>query len=162
MVGWSEAIAGPRPPRNRACAFQRTRLGLLKGPLVGPAVIVHLPATTSRYWLGATAWTLVSPSMYPVVGFVLPSVPSPCERISRLRVLWTDLTPHVSSASLLVVSAWLTCLSGRGLDPCTGQERVRPPKSLDASLHTSHALRGPRPTLGALTLSRSLCELLFR
>jgi len=47
--------------------------------------------------------------MFPVVGYVLPSVPSPCDRLSRLWVLWTDLTPRVSSAFLLVVSARLTC-----------------------------------------------------
>src|SRR3989304_654840 len=40
---------------------------------------------------------------------VLLSAPSPCERLSRLGVLWADLTPGGSSACLLFLSAQLTC-----------------------------------------------------
>ena len=75
------------------------------------------------------------------------------DRPYRLRVLWTDPTPWSSSASLLVLSALPTCF-------LPGTPRVS--QVLDVSLHASHALRGPRQTLGSLTIARSLCWLLVR
>jgi len=85
------------------------------------------------------------------MGYDCLSAPSPSglskptrERPHRLRVLWADPTPWQPSASLLVVSAPPTW---HLLPP--GATRVS--QVPGTSLHTSHALSGPRQTLRALT-----------
>jgi hypothetical protein len=70
-----------------------------------------------------------------------------------LRVLRTDPTPGGPSALLLILSVGL---------PVSQREPSGPPKFLCASLDTCHALRGPRQTIGELTLALSLCWLLLR
>jgi hypothetical protein len=68
-----------------------------------------------------------------------PSVVSlPRERRNRLRVLWADLTPSVSSASLRFVGIAY-------LSRWTGTRRAS--QVPEASLHAYRALRGPRQTL---------------
>jgi hypothetical protein len=51
--------------------------------------------------------TIYSGLSYPVrvsfMGYTAPSLPSPCGRPYRLRVLWSDLTPHRPSGVLRFV-----------------------------------------------------------
>ena len=91
------------------------------------------------------------PGNVSYAGSVFLSAPSPCARLSRLRVLGADLTPSRSS----------TPLSG-GLPGACTPGTVRASQVLDASLHAYHALCGPRQTLGKLTNTLPLWRLLER
>ena len=68
---------------------------------------------------------------------------SPCDRLSRLKVLWASLTPHKSSDDLLALVS-LTSL----------KESVGSPKFSGAPLPTCHDLK-PRQFLRTLTLNES-------
>ena len=84
--------------------------------------------------------------MVSYVGYVCLSVPSPCERRYRLRVLWTDPTPCNHRLSYLIFRFGLPdCFSGvvRVSQACPERSR----RISDASLHAYRALHGPRQTL---------------
>jgi len=96
--------------------------------------------------------------MVSYVGCVCLSVPSPCERRNRLRVVhlpqrrcgWTDPTPcHLRLSYLSFGSAYLN-VSGV----------VRVSQVPDASLHAYRALRGPRQTLWNLAPPESISKLM--
>jgi hypothetical protein len=94
------------------------------------------------------------------------SVPSPCERPYRLGVLWTDPTPEGLRLSYLSFQFGLPVSPDGGYPTPSssfGQELFGSPKFYNISLHTCHALRGPRQTLRNLTsLAVPLCWLLVR
>ena len=73
--------------------------------------------------------------LHPVsfAGCVTSWLPSPCDRLSRLRVLWNHLTPVSPSLSLSDIGVRY---------PAIG-ERHGPPKFFDASLHACHGLKTP-------------------
>ena len=97
--------------------------------------------------------------MFSLTSCVLLSVPSPRERLSRLRVLWTDLTPERPSALLLVISVGLPVPPVAGTPTRWSQVPFGSPKfSSFLSTHTTLLCR-PRQTLGMLTKTHSLCRL---
>lgn len=69
-------------------------------------------------------------------GCVTLSPPSPCDRLSRLRVLWSDLTPMLPSCGPRFVAPHFPVV----------REQPGPPKFLCASLCACHDLR-PRQVL---------------
>ena len=76
------------------------------------------------------------------------------ERPYRLRVLWADRGAKLRhSLAVIGLPTWRFGSAYLALS----QEPPGSPKFLYASLHTSHALSGPRQTLRALTISRALC-----
>ena len=106
--------------------------------------------------------------------------PSPCERLSRLRVVWASLTSQRPSARLLLgwqgvpvfrLGLGFGILQFPGF-PCRGSLSAYPAvppgtdgtsQVLDASLSPCQALgtsAGPRESHRAETLDRSLCSLL--
>jgi hypothetical protein len=76
------------------------------------------------------------------------SLPSPCDRLSRLRVLWSDLTPRLPSCGLRFVVPHFP----------VSKEQPGPPKFLCASLCACHDLR-PRQVPSISSLRCSLCWL---
>jgi hypothetical protein len=74
-----------------------------------------------------------SPDRVSFASSVIPSAPSPCERLSRLRVIWADLTP--CRFPMLFTVAIFTGL--------IAQEPAGPPKFPVLILQTCHALMTP-------------------
>jgi len=95
-----------------------------------------------------------SPVKVSFIGYVCLSVPSPCERRDRLRVLWTDPTPCHLRLSYLIFRFGL---------PDTFQEWSEPPKSLVLlSTHTALFVDPGRP-FGLLPVTQiPLCGLPVR
>lgn len=75
--------------------------------------------------------------MFSFAGCVTPWLPSPCDRLSRLRVLWSHLTPEHTFVGLGFLGF-----------PTPFEERFGSPKFFSTSLRACHGLIRPRQVPG--------------
>jgi len=143
-VAVGRAVARPPPARILACGI--TAPGSSDRFASLPHYLLLSPPVRLALIIGPSCPVSVS-----YVGYVCLSVPSPCERRYRLRVVWTDPTPCRLRLSYLVFrSAYLSPI-GDGA-PVPAQERTGSPKFL-------RLLSTPTPLSGGLrqTLQNLAC-----